>query len=201
MTLSKSTWAVVATVDEPSALVQAFVAWHLSRGAARVFLYCDRPDDPVQDAFAHLPQVTVVSCDGAHWSRIGKSRPHRHQVRQVRNARDAYERAEVDWLVHIDADKFLWSQTQIAEHLIAVSDATDCLVIPVAERVHLAGGENKSIFEGAFRRPFVASVTKGRAVLGPDYSMTYRGLAGHAQGNFYAHWPPAAAFYSSRAIY
>lgn len=181
----KPTWAVVATVDEHPAVIQAFVAWHLSLGAAHVFLYCDRPDDPVQGVFTHLPQVTVVSCDDAHWSRIGKNRPHRHQVRQVRNARDAYARAGADWLVHIDADEFLWSQAPIAQHLTAVSDAADCLVIPVAERVHLAGGDDRSIFEGAFRRPFVSSVTKGRAVFGSDYSMTYKGLAGHAQGKVF----------------
>ena len=85
MTLSEPTWAVVATVDEPLAVVQTFVAWHLSLGAAHVYLYCDRPNDPVQAAVAHLPRVSVVICDDAHWLRIGKSRPRRHQVRQVAN--------------------------------------------------------------------------------------------------------------------
>ena len=185
MAISEPTWAVVATVDESPAVVQAFVAWHLSLGAGHVFLYCDRPDDAVQDAVAHLSQVTVVACDDAHWLRICKSRPDRHQIRQVRNARDAYARTDMDWLVHIDADEFLWSQVPIAQHLSAVSDAADCLVIPVAERVHLAGARNQSIFEGAFRRPYVSSTPKGRAVFGPDYSMTYRGLNGHAQGKVF----------------
>lgn len=185
MTISEPTWAVVATVDENPAVVQAFLAWHLSQGAAHVFLYCDRPGDPVQEIVAHLTQVTVIACDDAHWSRIGKNRPHRHQVRQVRNARDAYTRTDADWLVHIDADEFLWSQTPIAQHLSAVSDTADCLVVPVAERVHLTSAKDKSIFGGAFRRPYLSSVTKGRAVFGPDYSMTYKGLTGHAQGKVF----------------
>ena len=79
MTLSEPTWAVVATVDEPLAVVQTFVAWHLSLGAAHVYLYCDRPNDPVQAAVAHLPQVSTVICDDVHWLRIGKSRPRRHR--------------------------------------------------------------------------------------------------------------------------
>ena len=185
MTLSEPTWAVVATVDEPLAVVQTFVAWHLSLGAAHVYLYCDRPNDPVQAAVAHLPQVSVVICDDAHWLRIGKSRPRRHQVRQVANARDAYGRTDADWLVHIDADEFLWSHAPVTQQLSAVSETTDCLIIPVAERVHLEGAQNETIFEGAFRRPFVSSITKGRAVFGPDYSMTYKGLAGHAQGKVF----------------
>ena len=185
MTLSEPTWAVVATVDEPLAVVQTFVAWHLSLGAAHVYLYCDRPNDPVQAAVAHLPQVSVVICDDAHWLRIGKSRPRRHQVRQVANARDAYGRTDADWLVHIDADEFLWSHALVTQQLSAVSETTDCLIIPVAERVHLEGAQNETIFEGAFRRPFVSSITKGRAVFGPDYSMTYKGLAGHAQGKVF----------------
>ena len=182
MTLSEPTWAVVATVDEPPAVVQAFVAWHLALGASHVFLYCDRPDDPVQEAVAHLSQVSVFACDDAHWLQIGKSRPRRHQVRQVANARDAYARTDVGWLVHIDADEFLCPQTSISHSLSSVAEDVDCLIIPVAERVHLEGAQNLSIFEGAFRRPFVSSITKGRAVFGPDYALTYKGLAGHAQG-------------------
>jgi hypothetical protein len=125
MTLSEPTWAVVATVDEPPAVVQAFVAWHLSLGAAHGYLYFDRPDDPVQRAVVHLPQVSAVACDEANWLRIGKSRPRRHQVRQVANARDAYARADADWLVHIDADEFLWSQGPLTDHLYSVSAAAD----------------------------------------------------------------------------
>lgn len=185
MAISEPTWAVVATVDEHPAVVQAFVAWHLTQGAAHVFLYCDRPNDPVREKLAHLRQVTVLACDETHWERIGKSRPRRHQVRQVRNARDAYARTDADWLVHIDADEFLWSSLPIAQHLSALADDTDSLIIPVAERVHLAGVETKTVFEGAFRRPYLSSITKGRAVFGPDYTMTYKGLAGHAQGKVF----------------
>jgi hypothetical protein len=182
MTISEPTWAVVATVDEHPAVVQAFVAWHLSCGAVHIFLYCDRPDDPVRDLLAHIAQITVVPCDDAHWLRLGKSRPRRHQVRQARNAQDAYARCDTDWLVHIDADEFLWSELPVAQHLGHVPEAVDCLIVPVAERVHAGDAPMVSVFDGAFRRPYVSSAKKGRAVFGPIYNMTYKGLAGHAQG-------------------
>ena len=138
------TWAVVATVDEPPAVVQAFVAWHLALGASQVFIYCDRPNDPVQSILAHLAQVTVVGCDAAHWLRVGKSRPRRHEVRQVRNARDADARAKTDWILHCDADEFVWAGVSVQSVLAGALDQTDCLVLPVTRR---------KLFKSAFWKP------------------------------------------------
>ncbi|MFA8443241.1 MAG: glycosyltransferase family 2 protein [Yoonia sp.] len=182
MTMDRPTWAVVATVDEPPALVQAFVAWYLSLGAAQIFIYCDNPDDPVQNLLAHLPQVTVVLCDDDHWLRVGKSRPRRHQVRQVRNARDAYVAMDAEWLLHCDADEFLSPGMPVSDALGAVPDESDGVVVPVAERVHLRGGLDENIFEGAFRRPFRGPASKGCRLFGPDFDLTYRGVTGHSQG-------------------
>ena len=175
-------WSVVATVDEPPALVQAFVAWYLALGASQVFIYFDRPDDPVLPMLAQLPQVTVVLCDTAHWQRVGKSRPRRHEVRQVRNAQDADARADTDWILHCDADEFVWAESSLADALARLSPDIDCLVLPVAERVHDPVAPGASIFEGAFRRPFRDSNLNHPHPLGPDYALTYRGLTGHAQG-------------------
>ncbi|MEJ8561525.1 glycosyltransferase family 2 protein [Yoonia sp. GPGPB17] len=179
MAKDDTTWAVVATVDEPPALVQAFVAWHLSLGAAQVFIYCDRPDDPVRDMLAHLTAVTVVPCDEAHWLRVGRSRPRRHEVRQVRNARDAYARTKADWILHCDADEFIWAGRSASSALGDVSEEVECLAVPVAERL---GVPDESIFDGAFRRPFREPTKTGRQLFGPDYDLTYRGLTGHSQG-------------------
>jgi hypothetical protein len=131
---------------------------------------------------AALDQVTVTLCDAAHWGRIGKSRPRRHQVRQVANASDAYRHSQADWLIHMDADEFLWADGLIAAQLALVDADADALIVPVAERVHLPGDPGRSVFEGAFRRPFQAPPKTGRAVFGRGYYMTYRGLTGHVQG-------------------
>ena len=182
MTLDAPSWSVVTTVDEPPALVQTFVAWHLSLGAERVFVYCDRPDDPVADILAHLPQVQVVLCDDAHWQRLGKSRPRRHQVRQVRNARDAYRHCTSDWLLHVDADEYLWSRKGVAPLLSAIEPDADVVIVQVAERMHRPDDPDTSIFEGVFRRPFRKPSKMGERIFGPDYALTYRGLTGHAHG-------------------
>ena len=178
MTTSNPTWAVVATVDEHPALLKTFVAWHLSLGASQVFLYFDRPDDPAADQFDGMSQVNVVRCDEAYWARHSKTRPARHQVRQSRNATRTHRRARVDWLLHIDADEFLWPSKSVPAHLDEVYPWFDGATVPVAERVFVAGETPDHVFTGPFRRP-----AKGQA--DPD-QITQRGLTGHAIGKAFS---------------
>ncbi len=175
-------WAVVATVDEPPALVQAFVAWHLSLGATEVFLYFDRPDDPAQSLFVDLPQVSVTVCDDGYWQAISKIRPHRHQVRQMRNARQAYQRTGSDWLLHADADEFVWPDRPVAEVLAQADPAIEALMVPVAERIFTGDLPDQMVLEGPFRRPFSGGPKAGRKRYGPGFDMTHRGLTGHSLG-------------------
>ena len=175
MTKQQPTWAIVATVDEPPALVQAFVAWHLALGAAEVMLYFDRPDDPAAALFSHLDAVSVIRCDAAHWERLAGRRPDKHEIRQVRNATNAYRHMQSDWLLHADADEYLWADGSVAAALEQAGSGTDCLVVPVAERVFADDAPAETIFAGAFRRP----ARKGQET---DGGLTLRGLTGHANG-------------------
>lgn len=176
-----ASWAVVATVDEPPALVQAFVAWHLSLGASEVILCFDRADDPVADLLSDMPKVTIVRCDEAHWARLGKRRPEKHQIRQVRNATDVYRRVQADWLLHCDADEFLSPTQSVAACLARVYPWIDCAVVPVMERVFVAGGASADMFSGLFRRPYSGKSGVGGG-LSADADLTQRGLTGHAIG-------------------
>jgi hypothetical protein len=184
MSDAKPTWAVVATVDEPPAVVQALVAWHLSLGADAIYLYFDRPDDPAADICAHLDQVRITRCDAAHWAAFGRKRPPRHELRQVSNARHAYAAATADWVLHIDADEFVWCRGDVTSCLADVPDACEAVTFPVAERVHT--GPATTVFEGVFRLPFAQPAKVGRAIFGPSYDLTYRGLTGHAQGKAFS---------------
>ncbi len=171
---TKQTWAVVATVDEHPDLVRTFVAWHLHLGASEVHLYFDRPDDPAAEMVRALPQVRVCLCDAAHWRRLGKRRPDKHQIRQLHNATDAYAKTRADWLLHCDADEYLWPALPVADHLAEVDQGVEAAVVPVAERCFVSDAGTKTVFDGVFRRP--ATGKSGKDVL------TQRGLTGHAIG-------------------
>jgi len=185
MTARPSTWAVVATVDEPPGLVTAFAAWYLQLGAAAVYLYFDRPDDPAAGMLRDTPGVCVATCDAAHWARLGKRRPRRHEVRQVKNANDAYQRSQADWLLHCDADEFLAPVVPVPEVLETLPGEVDSLVVPVAERMHGPEEAGAHVFEGMFRRPFRGPVVQGRALFGASYDLTYRGMTGYAHGKVF----------------
>lgn len=181
MAKQQSTWAIVATVDEPPAVVQAFVAWHLALGADEVLLYFDRPEDPAAGLFDHIDAVSVTRCDDTYWAQGGAGRPDKHQLRQVHNATDAYGRMQSEWLLHADADEYLWAEGPVGDVLESVYPRTDCLIVPVAERIYIADDVAPTVFSGAFRRPS----RKNRWDADLD-ALTMRGLTGHANGKAFS---------------
>ena len=100
-------WEIVATVKAPVEKVAAFVAHHISLGAAQIRLFLDDPTDPGFAEISALPRTLVTRCDDAHWQALGR-RPERHQNRQSKNAQAAYKASTLPWLAHIDVDEFLW---------------------------------------------------------------------------------------------
>jgi len=100
----------------------------------------------------------------------------------MRNARQAYARTGCDWLLHVDADEFVWSAEPVAQVLGDIDPGTDCLALSVAERIHRAGDAPDSCLTGPFRRRFTGPRHEGCALFGPDYDLTQRGLTGHTQG-------------------
>ncbi len=107
-------WGLVTTVKAPPEKVLAFVAHHLSLGCARIWLYFDDPEDPAFDAIADLPHVTAVRCDAEHWEKL-RTRPERHQNRQVKNAQATWKACRLPWLGHIDVDEFLWPSLPVSK--------------------------------------------------------------------------------------
>ena len=177
----KSTWSVVATVHEPPAVVQVFVAWYLYLGASCVTLYFDAPDDPAADMVASIPGVRVIRCDADHWRSLARARPGRHQIRQAKNATHAYQSMDTAWLLHVDADEYLCPSMSVPAGLDGVEMTTQCVIVPVAERMH-EGPTAQTIFDGGFRRPYQGKRRDGRDLFGSDYDLTLRGLTGHVIG-------------------
>ena len=135
-----TTWGIVSTILAPTAETLRFVAYHVEKGAHRVYVYLDDENAETYAALKAHPKVRVQMCDKAWWKkRIGKP-PHRHQVRQTMNATQCYRRrAQVDWLAHIDVDEFLVSDIDIATQLSELSSETQ--VARVAPMELLADGD------------------------------------------------------------
>jgi hypothetical protein len=177
---SVPSWGVALLAREPAALVLMNLAWHLAAGAQEIHLFLDDPDDPVHDAAAALPRVFVTRCDAAFWASTGRGRSGRNNVRQSVAVSGAYRRAGVDWLLHLDADEFLFQRRPLGAELASLSSRTDALVIPVRERDYLRP-DPQTLFEGVYRVPQTGA---GRAhpLLQPNSAFCPGGLSGHVLG-------------------
>lgn len=166
-------WGVVATIKASVHDTLNFVAYHVDLGAHRVYVYLDEPDKTLFAALKAHPKVRVTTCDDRYWEKRPR-RPKKHQVRQSINATHAYQRAEVDWLAHIDVDEFLWSDLPIIDHLRALPDEANCARLYPAES--LAGDGTAFKARHRFRADRSASAER----LYPIYGR-------YLQGGFLSH--------------
>lgn len=128
-------WGLVATVKAAPEKVAAFVAHHLSLGAARIWLCFDDPADPTAEPLSRLPRVTTIRCDDSHWDRL-HGRPDRHQNRQSKNAQAVYRACPLPWLGHLDVDEFLWPAQPVAEILGSLPPGQPTLRMEPFEAMH-----------------------------------------------------------------
>lgn len=128
-----ATWGLSATILAPAPDILRFAAHHIELGAKRLYLYLDDDNLAAFNALKPHPKVRVQMCDAQHWSRLGRDRPAKHQVRQTRNATHAYGRKpEVDWLIHMDVDEFLVPNTSVSGALSTLGpDTTSARVRPM----------------------------------------------------------------------
>ncbi|MDG1431095.1 MAG: glycosyltransferase family 2 protein [Paracoccaceae bacterium] len=180
--MSNPTWGVVMTVREPAQLVIANVHYHLGQGASEVHVFLDDPSDPVGGHLQGVDGCSVYRCNDDHWTIVNKGRRPEHQARrQALNANHVYQKGALDWLVHLDADEFLYQKRPLVEELIYAPRTPGYLAFPVRERAYF-GSAQENLFDGPFRVPF-----KGRNAmlvplfgeLGPFLTL---GVAGHAAG-------------------
>ena len=122
--MSDLKWGVVSTIKAPARDVLRFAAFHLQAGAHRLYLYLDDDNPIAAKALKSHPKCRVTTCDNTYWRAHG-NRPHKHQARQSANATHAYRRrAEVDWLIHIDADEYLVSEQGVGTVLSQIPQDT-----------------------------------------------------------------------------
>ncbi|MGB8812578.1 MAG: glycosyltransferase family 2 protein, partial [Paracoccaceae bacterium] len=181
-------WGVVMTVDEPVALVLANIAWHLHTGAAEIHVYLSRPEDPLAATIADVPGCHVTHCTDAHWRAMGETdgRPALQTRRQSLNADHAYARSTADWLVHLDADEFLWQSRPLGEELFHLAAFSTEVTFSVRERVYpgLIAGTSvpDDIFAGAFRSAHKSRAGLDTLIYGDLEPFLIQGMLGHAAG-------------------
>lgn len=163
---------------EPAPLVLANIAWHLAAGAAQVHLYLDNPRDPVATAAAALPRVMVTPCDKAFWRALSVQRPALQTRRQSLVATHAYRARQTGWLLHIDADEFIWPADGLVADLAQAPDDAIWLHLPVLERYWLTTAP-QTLFDGAFVAPLPPGKAVSDAARAPFLG---RGVTGHAAG-------------------
>lgn len=182
----KPSWAVVATVDEPAALVVAFATHHLAQGASRVHLFLDQPDAEAQAMLAKLPGCEVTVCDDTYWAASEKrKRPLMHTARQIHNARRVYAHTDADWLLHCDADEYVRDGAAATQALAEAPDAALYMRLLVAERVYPDGVIGADIFSGAYRHALEDYSQTGPLVYGDMTGFFHFGLTGHKAGKVF----------------
>lgn len=179
----KPSWAVVTTVDEPAALVAAFVAHHLGQGAQRVHVFLDHPDAEAEALLARLPGCVVTVCDDAYWAASAKGkRPLIHTARQLYNARKVYAETDADWLLHADGDEFVRDGAAVSQALAEAPEDAMYLRLLVAERAYPKGDIGADIFAGVFRHALPDYGLTGPEVYGEMTGFFHFGLTGHKAG-------------------
>ena len=114
-------WGIVSTILAPAPEILRFAAYHLELGAAHLRIYLDDTNITAHQALSAHPHVTSILCDSSHWQQIHGKRPKKHQLRQTINATHGYgQMADLDWLIHMDVDEFLVSETPVAQVLDAL---------------------------------------------------------------------------------
>jgi hypothetical protein len=184
--MPRATWMVHATVNEPPALLCAFVAHYLDLGADLVDLYLDRPSPEAERLLGGHDRVRLTVCTDDYWRAQGLAeRPPLHMRRQVRNAARSYAALRHDWMLFCDADEFLVPEADFGGMLAALPPDVPFRRIRVVERVMRRDVPQQSIFDGIFRRPLPPEgqeETLRRAYGDGVAALLTKGLAGHVAG-------------------
>lgn len=177
----KPTWAVVSTMKEDERAVKNFVAHYKAMGADEIRIYFDDPDDSSISFLKSVEGVHAVLCDDKHWR--GK-RPSRHERRQKHNAILGYRATRCDWVVHLDADEFIYCPEGVANLLDGLKqDQPAARIVPAEPLLRPKSEEIK-----AYRSPLPATdqgLRVGIAAFGEVYRLMAYGMLSHAAGKYF----------------
>ncbi len=103
-----SDWTTVTTANAPSWMIVLHSQYHRGLGARTPVYFLDAPQKYLPEERALLSECArIVPCDDAYWNAIG-GRPPRPVLRQLVNLRVARKMLDMQWILHIDIDEFLY---------------------------------------------------------------------------------------------
>lgn len=177
-------WGIAATVKAPAEQVLAFVAHHLSLGAAEITICLDDPADPVAGQLGRIPGVVAHRCDATWWDTFPDGRPDRHQSRQVRNINRVLRQTVLPWLAHLDVDEFLLAHVPVVQVLSRVPDDAPILRLPPYEALTTPGLPDDIFTAQHFRAALPGRENRPlrRAAFGEYAAVLPRGVLSHAEG-------------------
>ncbi|MEP3634888.1 MAG: glycosyltransferase family 2 protein [Shimia thalassica] len=182
-------WGIVATIKAPARDILNFAAHYLEIGADHLYIYLDDDNESAQSRLEQHPRVSVIRTDKAYWTKDGKHRPAKHQVRQGRNATHAYARASqhLDWLLHVDVDEFLWPHRPVGDLLAALPDTVQTARVRPIEA--LAPPDNAAPTDVTFFKGFIPAQGQRQQIsqsLFPTFGLYIKGgFLSHIQGKIF----------------
>lgn len=126
--------AIASTVRNPGPSITSFVRHHLASGVDSILLFFDDPDDPWIDAVPDDDRVSCIACDAelrsswADWPEraLVDEQVMARQILNVELALQVARNAQIEWLVHLDADELLdCAERSIPEYLAGRDGAID----------------------------------------------------------------------------
>lgn len=181
VSMHEQSWAVVATVKEDAETVKKFLAHYKAMGAREIHIFFDDPSDASYEIAISVEGVIPTLCTDAHWD---GSRPARQERRQKINARLAYQATRCAWMIHLDADEYIYCPEGVQGLLAAAGDDESALrVVPAEPLVHPRTGDIK-----AYKSPLQMD-RRGQRIAGSAYGdvapLLEGGLLSHVNGKFF----------------
>lgn len=165
-----------------------------------IYLYFDNPDDVLKKHFNACHKVTVLDSIQGDMS---------HTSKQALNATSAYKKCRTDWLVHIDADELIYSNSDVGGVLSKINPEIDQFRLHVWEAVFKSAAKASQSFGTTHFRKNVKSGDQeaviSRHMKADSIPMFRRGLTGHTAGKAFTRvtgadvcggvhvWNPASA--------
>ncbi|MEL6521233.1 MAG: glycosyltransferase family 2 protein [Pseudomonadota bacterium] len=184
--MTGSEFTVVSMMRETRSVAARFIEYYLKLGASRIEIFFDGDPTPV----AHLAseKVRIHPCDENLWRQFGVARPGSVEKRQWHIALNAFRAIETDWMLHVDADEFVFADQPMRNLLSAVPDDVEVLRLPTAEAVWCPSDSNEDAFTSTgFRTALPSHLSKLRRVIYPLHHGLFspQGIIGHVQGKIF----------------